>query len=78
MLSQNNIRRIAGDKKHPFNVIEAFAILSPKRKVLLCDSLFSGSQSMFRNSVKLLWPETQPIDIKKLEKFLMLLQKTAY
>ena len=48
-----------------------------KRKVLLCDHLFGESRRTFRNTVKLLWPEATPLDIKKLEGFLMALRKSV-
>lgn len=61
----------------PFSIIEEFAVLSAKRKVLLCDHLFGKSRRTFRNTVKLLWPEATPPDMKRLENFLVLLRKGA-
>ncbi len=60
----------------PFNIIEEYAALSPKRKVLLCDQLFIEGKSYFKNMAKLLWPEATALDIKKLEKFLNLIKNT--
>lgn len=60
----------------PFNIIEEFSALSPKRKVLLCEHLFSVSHTAFNNTVRLLWPEAQTRDIEKLEKFLKLLRRS--
>ncbi len=64
--------------EQPFNVIEEFAALSPKRKVLICDHLFAEGPHTFRQTVKLLWPEAEPRDMKKLEKFLIVLKKAAH
>jgi hypothetical protein len=64
--------------EQPFSIIEEFATLSPKRKVLLCDHLFSQSRSVFQKTVKLLWPEAQIKDMRKLERFLMILKNTAH
>lgn len=61
----------------PFNIIEEYAALSPKRKLLLCDNLFIEGKTPFKNMVKLLWPEAQPKDMKKLEKFLLLIRKSV-
>jgi hypothetical protein len=63
--------------QQPFSIIEEFAMLSAKRKVLLCDHLFAEGRDTFRNTVKLLWPEANDIDVKKLESFLILLRKSA-
>ena len=61
--------------EQPFNIIEEFAALSSKRKMLLCDQLFSGnSKRSYENTVKLLWPEADGRDMKKLEKFLIVLR----
>ncbi len=62
----------------PFNIIEEFSALNPKRKVLLCDHLFVEGRETFQNTVLLLWPEADPKDIRKLEKFLILLKKSAH
>ncbi|MGB4106979.1 MAG: hypothetical protein WBK55_04200 [Alphaproteobacteria bacterium] len=61
----------------PFSIIEEFAVLSAKRKVLLCDHLFGESRQTFRNTIKLLWPEASILDMKKLESFLILLRKAV-
>lgn len=61
-----------------FNIIEEFAALSPKRKVLLCDHLFIEGRPVFENTVILLWPEASLKDMNKLEKFLLLLRRTAH
>ncbi len=63
--------------QQPFSIIEEFAALSAKRKVLLCDHLFTEGRETFQNTVKLLWPEAAPLDLKKLESFLVLLKKSA-
>ncbi len=64
--------------QQPFNIVQEFAALSAKRKVLLCDHLFAEGRQAFQNTVRLLWPEAGSGDMKKLEKFLFLLRKTAH
>lgn len=64
--------------KEPFHIIEEFASLSPKRKMLLCDHLFNEGRKAYQNTVKLLWPEANFDDMRKLEKFLELLKRTAH
>lgn len=61
--------------ERPFNIIEEFSSLSPKRKMLLCDYLFLESRQTFEATVKLLWPEAGHRDMKKLQSFLNLLKK---
>jgi hypothetical protein len=73
-----NIEQLLKSAEQPFSIIEEFAALSPKRKVLLCDLLFSESRQAFQNTVTLLWPEAEQRDMKKLEKFLMLLKQAAH
>ena len=68
---------ILDSASQPFNIIEEYAALSPKRKVLLCDNLFIEGKVPFQNMVKLLWPESQPKDMKKLEKFLTLIRRSV-
>lgn len=72
------VRNILSVSEQSFNIIEEFAALSPKRKVLLCDHLFAEGRATFENTVQLLWPEAKHKDMKKLEKFLILLKKTAH
>lgn len=60
----------------PFNIIEEYAALSPKRKVLLCEQLFMDGKARFNNMVMLLWPEATKHDMKRLEKFLIALRST--
>ncbi len=73
-----NTNELLKQAQQPFNIIEEFACLSPKRKVLLCDHLFAEGRPTFNNTVQLLWPEATLRDMKKLEKFLYLLKKTAH
>ena len=72
------VQDILRSSEQPFNIIEEFASLSPKRKILLCDHLFAESRPTFQGTVRLLWPEATPRDMKKLEKFLLLLKKTSH
>lgn len=74
---QPNMQDLLKSAQQPFNIIEEFSTLSPKRKFLLCDHLFGVSRTTFQNTVRLLWPEAQPKDMRKLEKFLILLQKSS-
>jgi hypothetical protein len=74
-LSVDDILRTA---EKPFNIIEEFAALSPKRKVLLCDHLFKGGRYTFQNTARLLWPETMPHDLRKLEQFLFSLKRRSH
>ena len=73
-----NITELLKQAEQPFNIIEEFAALSAKRKVLLCDHLFIEGHSTFEKTVKLLWGEASDKDVKKLEKFLQILKKTAH
>lgn len=74
MIARTKIEDLLQSASRPFNIIEEYAALSPKRKVLLCDQLFIEGKHFFKNTVKLLWPEAAPQDVKKLEKFLNLLK----
>lgn len=78
MQTHANVQDLLKQAEQPFSIIEEFAALSPKRKVLLCDHLFAEGRATFQSTVKLLWPEATPQDMKKLEKFLYLLKKTAH
>lgn len=62
----------------PLNIIEEYAALSPKRKVLLCDHYFIEGRTTYEQTVKLLWPEATKKDMKKLGNFLVLLKNTAH
>ena len=72
------IKDLIKSAEQPFNIIEEYVALSPKRKVLLCDHFFVEWHDVFRNTVKLLWPEANKQDIKKLGNFLILLKNTAH
>jgi hypothetical protein len=72
------VEDILRSAEKPFNIIEEFAALSPKRKVLLCDHLFKGGRYTFQNTVRLLWPESMPRDLRKLEQFLQSLKRSAH
>lgn len=63
--------------EQPFSIIEEFATLSPKRKLLLCDQLFTEGRKTFQSTVHLLWPEADTLDMHKLESFLILLKKAG-
>lgn len=70
MLMGTKLREIEGKTKEGFQIIEEFSALSPRRKVLLCDHLFSEGRQAFYNTVELMWPEAKAADAKRLEKFL--------
>lgn len=73
-----NITDLLEQSEQSFNIIEEFASLSAKRKILLCDHLFIEGQDTFDKTVKLLWSEATVLDIKKLEKFLHVLKRAAH
>ena len=77
-MRSTTVQDILRSAEQPFNIIEEFAALSPKRKVLLCDHLFTEGRDIFQNTINLLWPEARLHDMKKLEKFLNLLKKTSH
>ncbi|MCK6418491.1 MAG: hypothetical protein L6Q57_06080 [Alphaproteobacteria bacterium] len=77
MRAEQNTRNLLQQAAQPFNIIEEFAALNPKRKILLCDHLFFEGPATFEKTVQLLWPESTASDSNKLEKFLVLLRKTA-
>ncbi|HCQ71347.1 MAG TPA: hypothetical protein DIU06_04235 [Rhodospirillaceae bacterium] len=68
----------ANQGKQQFNIIEEFSSLTGARKMLVCDHLFVEGRAVYEKTVKVLWPQAQSADIKKLEKFLHLLRKTAH
>ncbi len=78
MLMRSGLREITESVDKPFSIIEEFAALSPKRKVLLCDHLFVEGRQAFYNTVELLWPEATNQDAKKLEKFLFTLKNRSH
>lgn len=78
MLMKSGLRDIAESSDKPFNIIEEFAELSPKRKVLLCDHLFIEGRQSFYSTVQLLWPEAGIAEAKKLEKFLFTLKNRSH
>lgn len=78
MFSQSNVRSIDARTAQPFNVIEEFAALSSKRKSALFDSLFTQNHASFENAARMVWPEASTMDIKKLEKFLVIIKHSAH
>ncbi len=73
-----SLKDLIKSAEQPFNVIEEYASLSPKRKVLLCDHYFVEGRATFESTVQLLWPEASKQDVKKLGNFLVLLKNTAH
>ncbi len=78
MLMKAGFRDIIEASSNSFNIIEAFSDLSPRRKVLLCDHLFTEGRQSFYNTVELLWSEASHQDSKKLEKFLYSLKNRSH
>ena len=72
------IRELLKSAEQPLNIIEEYAALSPKRKVLLCDHYFVEGRETYENTVRLLWPEATKKDMKKLGNFLVLLKNTSH
>jgi hypothetical protein len=72
-----NVREILDRGDQPFNIIEEFSKLTPRRKVLVCDHLFSEGRITFQQTVNLLWPEATTQDMRTLEKFLHTLKREA-
>ncbi len=73
-----NINEILERSERPFDVLEAFAGLNSRRKMLICDHLFFENRAAFQQTVGLLWPEATAADMRKLEKFLYSLKKMAH
>ncbi|MCB1784251.1 MAG: hypothetical protein KDI13_09670 [Alphaproteobacteria bacterium] len=78
MLMRDGLEEITRGIEQPFNVIEEFSALNPKRKVLLCDHLFMEGRQAFYNTVELLWPNASEADAKRLEKFLYSLRNRSH
>jgi len=72
------LRDLIKRAEQPFNIIEEYAALNPKRKVLLCDHYFVEGARSFEKTVSLLWPEAKRQDMKKLANFLILLKNAAH
>ena len=75
---KHNVQHLLEQSQPQFNVIEEFSRLTAQRKMLLCDHLFSESYQAYQNMAALLWPQIEEHDLKKLEKFLMLLKQAAH
>ena len=78
MLMKSGLRDIAQNSNGQFDVIEEFSELTPRRKVLLCDHLFTEGRQAFYNTVELLWPQASANDAKRLEKFLYSLKNRSH
>lgn len=78
MLMQSGMRDIIENIDNDFNIIEEFSDLSPRRKVLLCDHLFTEGRHSFYNTVEILWPEASSSEAKRLEKFLYSLKNRSH
>ncbi len=70
MLMKSGLRDVVDRQGSGFDIIEEFSELTPRRKVLLCDHLFTEGRQAFYNTVELLWPQSDADDAKRLEKFL--------
>ena len=60
-----------------FSIIAEFETLSYKSKVLLCDQLLQEGEDVFSGTVRMMWPQAKTQDVQKLEKFLILLQRSG-
>ncbi len=78
MLMKSGLRDFTEGSVGQFSVVEEFSDLSPRRKVLLCDHLFTEGRQAFYNTVELLWPQASLGDAKKLEKFLYSLKNRSH
>ncbi|MGH1376709.1 MAG: hypothetical protein ACRBCK_10205 [Alphaproteobacteria bacterium] len=78
MLMRSGLRDIVEASEKQFNIIEEFSDLTPRRKVLLCDHLFTEGRQAFYNTVELLWPQAADVDARKLEKFLYSLKNRSH
>ena len=78
MLMRDGLEEITRGIEQPFNVIEEFSALNPKRKVMLCDHLVMEGRQAFYNTVELLWPNASEADAKRLEKFLYSLRNRSH
>lgn len=78
MLMKSALREIQDVVRYEFSIIEEFSDLTPRRKVLLCDHLFTEGRQAFYNTVELLWPQSTLNDARKLEKFLYTLKNRAH
>ncbi len=78
MLMKSVLRDATSKKIEQFNIIEQFSDLAPRRKVLLCDHLFTEGRQAFYNTVEILWPQSNAEDAKRLEKFLYSLKNRAH
>lgn len=74
----NTIRDLMKSAEQPFSIIEEYAALSPRRKLLLCDHYFVEGRETYENTVRVLWPEATKKDMKKLGNFLIILKNTAH
>ena len=78
MLMNSGLRDIADQGSKFFNIIEEFSELTPRRKVLLCDHLFTEGRQAFYNTIEILWPQASADDAKRLEKFLYSLKNRSH
>lgn len=78
MLMKSGLRDVIEGESRQFDAIRAFADLTPRRKVLLCDHLFTEGRQAFYNTIEILWPQASMTDAKKLEKFLYSLRNKSH
>ncbi len=76
MLMKSSLRDVIEASGGSFSIIEEFSELSPRRKVLLCDHLFTEGRQAFYNTIELLWPQSNDDDALELEKFLYSMKYT--
>ncbi len=78
MLMKSGLRDLSDVNVQKFSIVEEFSELTPRRKVLLCDHLFTEGRQAFYNTVELLWPQSKPDDARRLEKFLYSLKNRSH
>ena len=78
MLMKSGLRDLTDISDKNFSIIEEFSELTPRRKVLLCDHLFTEGRQAFYNTVELLWPQSSDEDARRLEKFLYSLKNRSH
>lgn len=78
MLMKSGLRDVLDTASNEFNIIEEFSELTPRRKVLLCDHLFTEGRQAFYNTIELLWSQSTSKDAKELEKFLFSLKNRVH
>lgn len=78
MSFRSNLQEILEVALEPFDIVQEFTNLTPRRKIMLCDHLFIEGRHTFNGTVEMLWPEADENDAKKLEKHLTTMKVRAH